>query len=298
MITEKIKSNKVCCLIITYNPEKGLLKQVKILEEQVDKVIIVDNNSTGNSLEIIHEIEKNNKLILLRNNENFGIAKALNQGILQAIKMKYDWVITFDQDSMPFDNIFNIISEVYELYPDKNKIGAIGVNFSGTNKDSYYSFSNNQKYIEKEYLITSGCLLSINAFSEIGGFREDFFIDNVDIEYSLRLRKNGKVCLITKDWGMQHKAGDPKIKKLGFLKIVSTNHNSFRRYYMARNHIILSKEYFIRFPYFIAKLNYFFILSLLKIVFSEDDKKNKIINSLKGVNDGLFYQSNKNILNN
>lgn len=299
MSKEKLLINEICCLIITYNPDEGLLKQINILEKQVDRIIIVDNNSIGNGFEIISEIGKNKEFVILRNSENLGIATALNQGINEARNMNYDWVITFDQDSMPFNNIINIISEVYQLYPEKNRIGAIGVNFSATNNASYYSFSNSQKYIEKDYLITSGCLLSVNAFTEIGGFREDFFIDNVDLEYSLRLRKNGKISLITKEWGMKHKAGDPKIRKFSIFKMVSSNHNSFRRYYMARNHILLSKEYFIRFPYFIAKLNYFFILSLLKIVFAENDKKNKIINSLRGIKDGLFYPSKKrDILNN
>ena len=293
MPKDEIIHNNVCGLIITHNPDEGLFKLIDLLDVQVDRIIIVDNNSRGNGLKIIHEIRKNREVVLFFNKANYGIAKALNQGVTEARKLNYDWVVTFDQDSMPFTNLIKIISEVYHLYPDKIRIGAIGVNFSSTNNGSYYNFSNNRKYKEKDYLITSGCLLSVNVFFEIGGFRDDFFIDNVDLEYSLRLRSNGKISLITKEWGMKHKAGDPKIKKFGVFKIVSSNHNSFRRYYMARNHIILSKEYFIRYPYFIAKLNYFFIISLLKIVIAENDKKNKILNSLQGIKDGFFYIKRK-----
>jgi rhamnosyltransferase len=96
---------------------------------------------------------------------------------------------------------------------------------------------------------------------------------------------------------MYHKAGDPQIKKFCGLLLKSSNHNSFRRYYMARNHVLLSKEYFFKFPYFILKLNYFFFLSLIKILLIEEEKKSKLISSMKGLKDGIFYSSNKKIYN-
>jgi len=92
---------------------------------------------------------------------------------------------------------------------------------------------------------------------------------------------------------MIHKAGDPKIKKFIFLNMESSNHNGFRRYYMARNHILLSKEYGFKFPYFILKLNYYFFWSLIKILLIEDDKKTKLSNSVKGIRDGVLYLSKK-----
>ena len=139
-------------------------------------------------------------------------------------------------------------------------------------------------------LLQVACYLS-KVFFEIGGFREDFFIDNVDLEYSLRLRKHGKVSLISKKEGMKHKVGAPKINNIFGINLVSTNHSRIRRYYMSRNHVIMSKEYLFLFPYFIVKLNYFFFLSLLKIVLVDDDKKAKISASFKGIIDGILYSS-------
>jgi rhamnosyltransferase len=115
----------------------------------------------------------------------------------------------------------------------------------------------------------------------------------VDIEYSLRLKKHGKVSIITRRHGMIHKVGSPKYIKILGINISSSNHDSLRRYYMARNHIILVKEYFVRNPYFIAKASYFFILDLAKIVIVEDNKFNKIFSSIKGIIEGVFYSSKK-----
>jgi len=288
---EILNRDTICCLIITYNPDENLLELINIIVNQVNKIIIVDNNSSSEGFKDLLNFAKVNDVILIENKENLGIAKALNQGILCARKMNYNWILMFDQDSKPFSNTVEIISNVYSLYPEKQKIGAIGVNFLKSNSESYFKIAGNQLYSERDYLITSGCLLSIKTFIEVGGFREDFFIDNVDLEYSLRLRKNGKICLITKKYGMIHKAGTPKIVKIIGLTLISSNHNSIRRYYKARNHIILSKEYWFKYPYFIAKANCFFILSLIQILLIDDNKKVKITASIKGIKDGILYSS-------
>jgi len=289
----RLSSKRICCLIITFNPNAVLIELINSIKNQVDKILIVDNNSDKIILENIQKIVECNNISLILNNENFGIAKALNQGVFEARKMKYDWVITFDQDSTPYNNIIDIISNVYELYPDKSKIGAIGVNALNPNSERYYNVPDHKEYCERDYLITSGCLISIDAFMKVGGFREDFFIDNVDLEYSLRLRKYGKISLITNACGMMHEAGAVIRRKCCGIKISTTNHNITRRYYMARNHVILSKEYFLKFPYFILKTNYFFFLSLIKILISDDNKKLKIMASLRGIKDGILYNNSK-----
>lgn len=290
-MTKIIKKSQICCVVITYNPDDILIRLINIIKRQVGKIIIVDNNSTGNGSLIVSQLFKNEKLYLIRNKENAGIAKALNQGIELAKEMKFDWVITFDQDTKPFNDIIETICEIYALYPNKNEIGAIGVNYLKSNSKALYQVSKYKKYHIKDYLITSGCLLSVNNFIKFGGFREDLFIDNVDIEYSLRLRKFNKICLIANKLGMYHKVGTPDKKRLFGLNLVSSNHNCFRRYYMARNHIIISQEYFLSNFYFIAKANYFFLLSLLQILLVEKNKKIKFSASVKGIIDGIIYSN-------
>jgi rhamnosyltransferase len=281
----------ICCVIITYNPTGIFLKLADAIKNQVDCLIIVDNCSEGESLEIILPFADNNKVHLIRNDQNLGIAKALNQGVLLADELKYKWAITFDQDTQPFDNIIGTISEVYSLYHVKIRIGAIGVNFSNENSSSNYRRNDNEKFREKDYLITSGCLISIAAFNEIGGFREDFFIDNVDLEYSLRLRKYNWISLMAKKPGMSHMPGAPRIKLFLGFKVISSNHNVIRRYYMARNHTLLTKEYLFTFPYFIIKLNYFFFLSIFQLIIADDNRKEKIFACLRGLKDGILYPS-------
>jgi rhamnosyltransferase len=286
----RLTKKDICCLIISFNPDDILKRLVYIMRDQVDKVIIVDNNSEGVSSELLQDISEDEKVCLIRNFKNYGIAKALNQGVQMAIIKQFKAVITFDQDSLPCNNIIEIMTEVYDSYPAKDQIGAIGINYCNENLKSRFT-TNHKLFKKKDYLITSGCLLFTDAFLITGGFREDFFIDDVDLEYSLRLRQYGKVCLITSKIGMKHKPGNPKKRKIFGLTLISSNHNSMRRYYMARNHSILTREYLFIFPYFIAKMNFFFILSVLKILLIDDDKKAKFSAILKGLNNGFHYSS-------
>lgn len=284
---------QICCVIISYNPTNLLLELVSIIEAQVAKIVIVDNKSDSKGRDIISKISNNSKVSIIWNDGNYGIAKALNQGVMQAIEMRYDWVITLDQDTKPFNNMVDIICNVYDKYEYKNNIGAIGANILSSNASKQYRVSNDSLYSERDYLITSGCLLSLESFVLVGGFREDLFIDNVDLEYCLRLKKIGKVILISSECGMYHAPGAPKSLFFSGIKIVSSNHNSIRRYYMARNHMLLCRSYLFRNPFFIAKTSFFFILSLIQMLLVDDDKISKAISSMRGIVDGVLYSQKK-----
>jgi rhamnosyltransferase len=284
-----IGAHEICCVIVTYNPSNVLIDLVNTIKNSVGKIIVVDNNSKKDSFQIILKIAEYSKVFIIRNHENMGIAKALNQGVDFANMEGFKWVITFDQDTRVSNDFLHIISETYNLYPKKNNIGAIGLNAINANGEIRNLNSTNKFFKKRDYLITSGCLICVNSFYTIGGFREDFFIDNVDIEYSLRLKRAGKVSLLTQKIGMFHNVGYPKGKKIFWIKLSSTNHNIERRYYMARNHIILSCEYFTENIYFVAKLNYFFFLSIVKMIIIDDTKKQKLKSSMRGILDGVRY---------
>ncbi len=279
---------KICAVIVTYHPNKNLVSIVDILKIQVDKIIIVDNYSNYLGQSVIEECRSICNLEIIRNNINYGIATALNQGITYASNLGYEWVLTFDQDTIPFRDIVEIISTVYHEYPNKEVIGAIGV--------SYLDFGHinsglqtNNLYIEKDFLITSGCLTSVSVFKKIGGFRDDFFMDHVDDEYSLRLKINGYISLLTTNPGMNHQIGFPR--KITFLGVTlsSSNHSPQRKFYVARNQVILFKEYILSCPRFILKSTFFFIIDIFRMLLLDDNRLIKLKESIKGIYTGVFY---------
>ncbi len=279
-------NNTICAIIVTYNPDNNLFELISTISNQVNYIIIVDNNSSD---QLIFKKLEFEKTYIIFNNQNFGIAKALNQGIKKAITLDCDWVITFDQDSKPKTNIVNKLLEIYLNCANNDDIGAIGTNFENQDKTRYKKVITENNFSECEYLITSGCLQPITNFSKFGFFREDYFIDNVDLEFSLRLRSKNKKLLISNESYMIHNAGNDPIRRniLG-IQFIASNHNSFRRYFMSRNHILLCKQYFIKFPKFIIKTSFFYILSIFSILILEKNKFKKIFNSFSGLIDGIF----------
>ena len=293
IIKNQIYKDDICCIIITFNPNDELIKLLNIIDTQVSKIIIVDNFSEKENFKIIRNLIQYKKIQLIKNNSNYGIAKALNQGVLFAKQLGYDWAITFDQDTIPFNDIVKTLIDTYYEIPNKNIIGAIGVNSVDINNNLYYNIKAKTNYSIKKYLITSGTLLSLNVFFEIGGFSEDLFIDNVDIDYSLRINLIGKHSYITHKCGMLHKPGNSISKKIFGIELESSNHNALRKYYMSRNNFILTKKFIFQEPYFIIKMNFFYIISLLKTIIIEKNRKNKIRCIMKGIFDGVLYKVNQ-----
>lgn len=60
---------------------------------------------------------------------------------------------------------------------------------------------------EASYLITSGSLIDLAAFEEIGPFRTDYFIDAIDIEWSFRARATGYTLWVSDTAQLPHRIG-------------------------------------------------------------------------------------------
>ena len=65
------------------------------------------------------------------------------------------------------------------------------------------------------YIITSGSLVCLEAFRNIGPFRSDFFIDMVDVEWCFRARSKGYSCWCADDLTVEHSVGQGEVRALG-----------------------------------------------------------------------------------
>lgn len=285
-----ITSSQIACIIVTFNPDSNIYNSISRLIEQSGMIVIVDNGSSNDTLDGILKRFSNVSLNIINNSENLGIATALNQGIDYAIKSGFEWFVTFDQDTVPNHNAIKLLVDAFNALPEKNIFGALGLNYLNKYRSNKHNNLKSNSVRSVSYLITSGCLINRHNYLKCGSFPDHYFIDNVDIEFSLRLRKHKKKLYLTEDIGMNHCAGNPK--QFGFLGnlINYSNHNSQRRFFMARNHILVLREYFIDFPYFCTKLSYFFIMSLIKILLFEDSKLNKLHKTFKGLIEGIKFK--------
>ncbi len=126
--------------------------------------------------------------------------------------------------------------------------------------------------MKRRTVITSGTLMSLELFKNIGGFREDYFIDSIDHEYCLRARANGYPVVMSCKTLMSHSIGRPGPRGGHFLAF---DHPPVRKYYMARNTLVTLKTYFWREPAWAVRQLARLIVEFLSIVFVEGDKRNK-----------------------
>lgn len=278
-------NKKVCAVVVWYNPTVDMVKNIDSYKEKIDKLWIIDNSnySNKNFLNMI-EIES---IKYVFNKKNVGIAKALNIAGFEAYKEKYKWLLTMDQDSKFSGNSFDKLLEFIEKAEEN--VGIVSPYHKLKGKKNTLE----NEFEEKKIVMTSGNLINLNIFNDLGGFNEEFFIDEVDHEYCYRLGKVNKKIIVLKNSELEHNLGD--IKEYNFLgkKIITTNHSPIRRYYMMRNRLYIMKKYKeLRFFYSLVIIN-----SFIKILIFEKEKIEKVKYMFKGIHDyrkGIKNEYKKN----
>ena len=228
----------ILCGIVLYNPEVDRLKRnIDSVIKQVDYVLIVDNCS-NNKMEIKNTLDFfEEKVQYIRYEKNLGIAAALNTIIDYAKNNSYKWVLTMDQDSIANENMVGTMLKY-------SSIESIGILCPlNIDKNGYSADGETCGIKDMEWCITSGSLININECSKNCSFDEKMFIDLVDYDYSLQVKKQGLRIVRIYDAILYHRLGDLKTISFFNKKMEITNHSALRRYYYVRNIYYLFKKY-------------------------------------------------------
>lgn len=282
----------VCAVVVTYHPDSGFGDRMERVAKQVDQIVVVDNRSQGESVARIQEAVERLGIHLIPNASNEGIARALNTGVRWASSQGYRWVLTLDQDTLAASDMVSSLADVFRNYPVPQQVAVIGSNYQ--DKLSKPTSSENPiehgvfRGREMKTVMTSGSLVSVDAFTSTGGFRDDFFIDCVDHEYCLRARRRGYRVLITTKPVMEHGPGAPSEHRLLWKKFPVSNHSVLRRYFMARNTTILVREFAIAEPGWILHYLWDSAKSLFLLCLFETHRMAKLKASIRGFVDGVL----------
>jgi rhamnosyltransferase len=212
----------------------------------VNSVIIVDNGSTDAELRMLDGLVSGPTMELIVNSENLGVARALNIGVGRAAELGFALALLLDQDSMAAQDMVETLLRIYEDFPDRDRLAVVGSNFfdpSGRFPKAADGELHGKQWEEAVSVITSGSLLPLAAYSVIGQFRDELFIDYVDTDYCLRARAMGYRVVISSKQLMSHAIGSPVLHHWLWLKKWATNHSADRRYYIARNDTVMLREY-------------------------------------------------------
>ena len=249
----------IASVTVAYNGANVLPRHLDALKRQtqkIDEIVIVNNASTDDTLTLL--ASRYPEVTVLNLSENVGVGGGLAAGLnYAAITKKYDWVWLFDQDSVPFENGLELLLAGPRHLADTEESIAIlaPVNIHPETKMTCPGFTwrggrlrttpePDQHITFVDSVITSGSLIRREAVEAVGLPRADFFMDFVDHEHCLRLRRYGFKIAVVRASLLHHVHGDPsKFKILGCTKYW-TDHAPWREYYMTRNEIFTIWQYY------------------------------------------------------
>ena len=279
-------ADNVVAVIVTHQPESDVIHHVEALIGQVVRIVVIDNGSESGAAWILDSISALQSVEVIRNPVNEGIARALNQGAQAAMDVGADWLLTLDQDAAPSPDIVRIAGRTFQAYPQPHRIAVIGSTSTADPAGSTSPASRGRPWIEAKTVITAGSLVSLAAFRAIGGFRDDLFVDYVDIEFCLRARARGFRVVASRATAMTHSIGQPTERWIGRRAVHPTNHSAVRRYYITRNRFLVWRRYCRIDPRYVAKDIIASQKELLKLLLFEQDRMGKLRAMLAGIVDG------------
>ena len=263
---------KIATGIVTFNPEINRLKMnIEAIAEQTDLTVIIDNGS--NNLADIKKLADDSRVQLISNRENLGIAKALNQLFEYAQENNFQLVLSLDQDSIcPSDLI-----EKFSRFTDVS----VGIICPITNYENIgnKSLILRNDFREVDWCITSASLTKVKIWEQVGGFDESLFIDLVDYDFSIRVRREGYKIIQDQNVAIQHELGNLEEKILGQKKILVGNHNPIRHYYYVRNTVYLRRKRILGFLNSIIRIAKLYGRTIL----FESEKMTKVRYMNKGI---------------
>lgn len=250
--------HRVAAYITAYEDAQALNTCLNTLQRQsypIEQVLVIDNSRQPLVLEA--ESVQNLAIQVLHHPENIGIAAGIGLAIARFQSEGYHFLWMFDQDSEPAPNCLELLLKTYaEVATQDYLIGilapqAIDVRTGVTVEPGLFLGDHFQGYkapsvtkpFECDAPITSGSLLWLGTTAQVAAPDPRLFIDGIDLDYGLRLRRAGFHNLIVPIATMQHCFGDPiSIRVIGRKKVLQI-YSPLRHYYICRNHTHLELIY-------------------------------------------------------
>jgi len=275
------KNVDVAAVMVFYKPDASAYENLKKISIQMDLVILI-----WNSLYEENYLNLDN-VIHIKNEENLGLGKALNQGVSLALSKGYSLFCTFDQDTIIFENFREKMIFTLKKLSQKHKIGLISPAYS--NQSSHKKNPNlNEKFKLLSTAVQSGSLYTKECIQTCGKFREDFFIESIDTEYCLRLKSYGFTIGQCTTPIMYHGAGEKGIKFFFGREVTITNHSAERLFLQYRNYAYTLKCYWLKNPKWAINSSFSMLKKYLLICIFEKNKTKKGKAITKGIYIGFF----------
>jgi len=272
-----VSTRDIAAIVVLYHPGRDAIDNTVAISGQVGRVYAVDNTETVDPT-VAGTLGAFPNVVYMPMGGNTGIAAALNAGMERARDGGHAWVVTLDQDStVPAGLVDELAACLRACEPDR-PVGIVAPVYAMEGGPAPETFSGCRETLT---VITSGDLLSVEAWNAVGRFDESLFIDQVDHDLCLRLHLGGYAVLECGSALLPHRIGDLVERRLRGPVYVS-NHSALRRYYITRNRFAVTRRYRSQFPDFARREMSALRHEMLKVLLFEDDRFAKLRMSWRG----------------
>jgi len=230
--------DSVSTIIVNFNAGSMLSDCVEKSLQQAGEVIVVDNASSDNSMQMLESSFANDsRLKVLRNNKNLGFAAACNIGSEAATG---EYLLYLNPDALPQENTVVKLASSLELKPDAGMAGGLLLNPDGTEQGGgrravptpwrsfvrafgLYRFAERwptlffdfylhmqplpDEPIEVEAISGACVMIKREVMEQVGYWDNGYFLHCEDLDLCMRFRQKGWKIIFVPDAPVIHYVG-------------------------------------------------------------------------------------------
>lgn len=248
---------EIATVTVTFNPDiEQLRTQFAALPTDSLK-LVVDNASQSQSLQDLRMlVSRTPNARLLCNDENLGLAAAINRGVrtVHESVSPSPFVLLLDQDSEPMPGSIKALLAGFEALKSRGeRVACVGPALVDVTTGLPHGFHQSTRWrwiriypsqdakepVPCVNLNGSGTLVRASLFLELGGLEEALFIDHVDTEWAFRVQSRGYRLFGISQAIFRHRMGDASRRIWLFGWRVWPVRSPHRHYFLYRNTVIL-----------------------------------------------------------
>lgn len=223
--------------IVLFQPEHAILaKLLTALDLAQRRIFLFINGPVGPDTDALIAALSNARI--LRMESNIGLGAGLNALADTASAEGFSHLLLFDQDSTPEPHMPDaLMAHFADRTNNGVRLAMLGPTLTTPSLENYipirYAWRDRERGTV-DFLPTSGSLLSLLAWREVGPFRADYFVAGIDVEWGFRAWMHGYTNQVDRSIILQHRWGTAASAKSKWQPQI-LRQTDVRNYFYVRN---------------------------------------------------------------